>query len=110
MSRAIIRGAIDKVITLYIKRNKKKMVAISGNTQVVASPSSIGMYVMYTYLMFMSCSLLIHPLLYVSGFSFSPGGLLFPYHLGVITSLEYHGKLDDTVHLAGASAGKCFCK
>jgi len=31
---------------------------------------------------------------------------LFPYHLGVITSLEYHGRLDDSVHLAGASAGK----
>ena len=39
------------------------------------------------------------------GFSFSPGGLLFPYHLGVITSLEYHGKLSESVHIAGASAG-----
>ena len=42
MIRAIIQGAIDKVTALYIKRNKKKMVAISGNAQVVASPSSIG--------------------------------------------------------------------
>ena len=52
MSRAI-QGAIDKVIALYIKRNKKKMVAISGSTQVVASPSSIGtiicIYVYYLY-------------------------------------------------------------
>eukprot|EP00581_Thalassiosira_minuscula_P016448 CAMPEP_0183717720 /NCGR_PEP_ID=MMETSP0737-20130205/11243_1 /TAXON_ID=385413 /ORGANISM="Thalassiosira miniscula, Strain CCMP1093" /LENGTH=338 /DNA_ID=CAMNT_0025947197 /DNA_START=42 /DNA_END=1058 /DNA_ORIENTATION=- len=40
-----------------------------------------------------------------TGFSFSPGGLLFPYHLGVITSLEHHGRLSDSVHLAGASAG-----
>mmetsp|Transcript_1529 Transcript_1529/g.3896 ORF Transcript_1529/g.3896 Transcript_1529/m.3896 type:complete len:359 (+) Transcript_1529:125-1201(+) len=40
-----------------------------------------------------------------TGFSFSPGGLLFPYHLGVITSLEHHGRLSDQVHLAGASAG-----
>lgn len=40
-----------------------------------------------------------------TGFSFSPGGLLFPYHLGVITSLEHHGRITDQVHLAGASAG-----
>ena len=104
MSRAI-QGAIDKLITLYIKRNKKKMVAISGNTQLVASPSSIGMYVcIHTYLMFYVMFLLIFSSCML-GFSFSPGGLLFPYHLGVITSLEYHGRLDDTVHLAGASAG-----
>ncbi len=40
-----------------------------------------------------------------TGFSFSPGGLLFPYHLGAITALEYHGQITDQVHLAGASAG-----
>lgn len=40
-----------------------------------------------------------------TGFSFSPGGILFPYHLGVITSLEHHGRITDQVHLAGASAG-----
>ncbi len=40
-----------------------------------------------------------------TGFSFSPGGLLFPYHLGAITSLEHHGRITDPVHLAGASAG-----
>lgn len=39
------------------------------------------------------------------GYSFSPGGLLFPYHLGVITSLNYHKRLPPSVHLAGASAG-----
>ena len=40
-----------------------------------------------------------------TGFSFSPGGLLFPYHLGAITALEYHGRITEQVHLAGASAG-----
>ena len=40
-----------------------------------------------------------------TGYSFSSGGLLFPYHLGAITSLEYHGRITDPVHLAGASAG-----
>lgn len=30
---------------------------------------------------------------------------MFPYHLGVITSLEHHGRITDSVHLAGASAG-----
>jgi hypothetical protein len=39
------------------------------------------------------------------GYSFSPGGLLFPYHLGVITSLNHHKRLPGSVHLAGASAG-----
>jgi predicted acylesterase/phospholipase RssA len=39
------------------------------------------------------------------GYSFSPGGLLFPYHLGVITGLNYHERLPPSVHLAGASAG-----
>mmetsp|Transcript_33361 Transcript_33361/g.70178 ORF Transcript_33361/g.70178 Transcript_33361/m.70178 type:complete len:350 (+) Transcript_33361:140-1189(+) len=45
------------------------------------------------------------PLASSTGFSFSPGGLLFPYHLGVITALEHHGRITDSVHLAGASAG-----
>lgn len=40
-----------------------------------------------------------------TGFSFSPGGLLFAYHLGVITSLQHHGRITENVHLAGASAG-----
>ena len=41
------------------------------------------------------------------GFSFSPGGLLLPYHLGVLASLEYHPAhyLNDSTPLAGASAG-----
>jgi len=39
------------------------------------------------------------------GFSVSPGGLLFPYHLGVLASLSYHGYITDQTHLAGSSAG-----
>lgn len=39
------------------------------------------------------------------GFSFSPAGLLLPYHLGVIHCLIYFGILNDHVPLAGASAG-----
>ena len=39
------------------------------------------------------------------GFSFSPGGLLLPYHLGVLDSLTYHQYLDTSTPLAGASAG-----
>lgn len=64
---------------------KKKMVAIS-NSPVLGNASPL-------------------PPASSTGFSFSPGGLLFPYHLGVITSLEHHGRLTDSVHLAGASAG-----
>ena len=36
----------------------------------------------------------------LTGFSFSPGGLLFPYHLGVATSLAYHKRITDETHLA----------
>ena len=39
------------------------------------------------------------------GFSFSPGGLLLPYHVGVISSLVYYNQLDDTTPIAGSSAG-----
>lgn len=39
------------------------------------------------------------------GFSFSPGGLLLPYHVGVLDGLKHKGFLDDTVPIAGASAG-----
>jgi len=39
------------------------------------------------------------------GFSVSPGGLLFPYHLGALASLSYHGHVTDGTHLAGSSAG-----
>jgi len=40
------------------------------------------------------------------GFSFSPGGLLLPYHLGVLESLQFHGHVDPVATpLAGASAG-----
>lgn len=39
------------------------------------------------------------------GFSFSPGGLLLPYHLGVMDSLTQAGLLDETTPIAGSSAG-----
>ena len=39
------------------------------------------------------------------GFSFSPGGLLLPYHLGVLASLGHHGYISHTTPLAGSSAG-----
>jgi hypothetical protein len=39
------------------------------------------------------------------GFSLSPGGLLFPYHLGVMDCLEYCHYLKPTTPLAGSSAG-----
>lgn len=39
------------------------------------------------------------------GFSLSPGGLLLPYHLGVLDSLQYHGFLNANSPIAGASAG-----
>ena len=39
------------------------------------------------------------------GFSLSPGGLLLPYHLGVLASLSYHGYLTSNTPLAGSSAG-----
>ena len=55
------------------------MVAIT-NTPPIPSPSSIG-------------------------YSFSPGGLLFPWHLGVTASLSHHNRLPPSVHLAGSSAG-----
>lgn len=39
------------------------------------------------------------------GFSLSPGGLLFPYHLGVLTALQRRGYVTDQTPLAGSSAG-----
>lgn len=39
------------------------------------------------------------------GFSFSPGGLLLPYHLGVMDSLERAGHLTEDTPVAGSSAG-----
>ena len=38
-------------------------------------------------------------------FSFSPGGLLLPYHLGVLAALSYHGFVTPDTPLAGSSAG-----
>jgi len=41
-----------------------------------------------------------------TGFSLSPGGLLLPYHVGALASLEYNGHLDPIRSpLAGSSAG-----
>jgi len=39
------------------------------------------------------------------GFSLSPGGLLFPYHIGVLTSLQERGYVSDSTPLVGSSAG-----
>lgn len=39
------------------------------------------------------------------GFSFTPGGLLFPYHLGVAKSLQRQKFLAAGTPLAGSSAG-----
>lgn len=39
------------------------------------------------------------------GFSLSPGGLLFPYHLGCLTALSHHGHITSSTPLAGSSAG-----
>ena len=39
------------------------------------------------------------------GFSLSPGGLLYPYHVGSLAALNYHGHLAPQTPLAGASAG-----
>lgn len=43
------------------------------------------------------------------GFSLSPGGLLLPYHLGVLDGLQYQSFLDNQTPLAGASAGAIAC-
>jgi len=39
------------------------------------------------------------------GLSLSPGGLLLPYHLGVLDALEYNKFIDETTPIAGSSAG-----
>jgi hypothetical protein len=41
----------------------------------------------------------------ITGFSLSPGGLLLPYSLGVLDSLQYNGFLDRKTPIAGSSAG-----
>ncbi|CAM9779845.1 unnamed protein product [Choristocarpus tenellus] len=43
------------------------------------------------------------------GFSFTPGGLLFPYHLGVAKALEENNFLAAEVPIAGSSAGALVC-
>lgn len=81
------RAFLDTLVAHYLSARKRKtMVAISTNYPATGNASPV-------------------PPASSTGFSFSPGGLLFPYHLGVITSLEHHGRLTDPVHLAGASAG-----
>lgn len=79
---------LTSFVARQLKKKSQAMVAISST-----NPLS------------MSSGASLIPPLSSTGFSFSPGGLLFPYHLGVITSLEHHGRLTDQVHLAGASAG-----
>jgi predicted acylesterase/phospholipase RssA len=39
------------------------------------------------------------------GFSFAPGGLLLPYHLGAIEALNSAGLVTSSTPLAGSSAG-----
>jgi len=41
----------------------------------------------------------------VTGFSFSPGGLLLPYHVGVMEALVYNGQVQSDTPIAGSSAG-----
>lgn len=41
----------------------------------------------------------------IVGYSLSPGGLLLPYHLGVLSSLQSRGFIDESTPLAGSSAG-----
>jgi hypothetical protein len=39
------------------------------------------------------------------GYSLSPGGLLFPWHIGVLSGLSYNGVLNNENPIAGSSAG-----
>ena len=41
----------------------------------------------------------------ITGFAFSPVGLLLPYHLGALAALSYHGYVTDSTPIAGSSAG-----
>lgn len=41
----------------------------------------------------------------IVGYSLSPGGLLFPWHIGALAGLAYHNVLDNSNPLAGSSAG-----
>lgn len=45
------------------------------------------------------------PMVTNTGFALSPGGLLLPYHVGVLASLEHNGLMDSTSPIAGSSAG-----
>jgi len=39
------------------------------------------------------------------GLSFSAGGLLFPYYIGVASALQDNGIITESTHMAGTSAG-----
>lgn len=41
----------------------------------------------------------------IIGYSLSPGGLLLPYHLGVLAALSHHNHVSNITPLAGSSAG-----
>lgn len=41
----------------------------------------------------------------IIGYSLSPGGLLLPYHLGILSSLRQNDYLPDSAPIAGSSAG-----
>lgn len=50
-------------------------------------------------LIFVSCTV----------FDACSGGLLFPWHIGVLSGLAYNNALDDSNPLAGSSAGSIAC-
>jgi len=62
-----------------------------------------------TGLAFCTCTMIIKPTATAAtgaiGFSLSPGGLLYPYHVGILSSLDHYGFLTPHTPLAGASAG-----
>lgn len=43
------------------------------------------------------------------GYSLSPGGLLFPWHIGALASLSHNNALNDSNPIAGSSAGAIAC-
>ena len=43
------------------------------------------------------------------GLTLSPGGLLLPYHIGVLSALQYHNVIDQSTLMAGSSAGAIAC-
>jgi hypothetical protein len=49
--------------------------------------------------------IMLTPTTTTTGFSLSPGGLLLPYHLGVLDALQYNNVVKSNVPIAGSSAG-----